>query len=175
MRTHLPDGVMLDCLMDRSLFSLLFTLWQEVVSSGIRQPLLSASDLEAQVKLNLHAIQVAIERYSVDKNGKYPENSKELIELGYMSKFPINPFTNEPMKDIAFKDRAAGEFMYIPMKNSETGLIDNFYLLGYGETENKYDKLNNEALTKNGLVEDNSDGISDDVLLIITGGGGLDN
>jgi len=169
MRTHIPDGVLIDCSMDRSLFSLLFTIWQEVMSSGIRHPLLISSDLESEVKSNLHSIHTAIERYAVDNNGKYPETSKELIELRYLSKFPLNPYTNEQMKDVAFGERAPGEFTYVPVKNPESKVIDGFYLIGYGESENNYDKLNNEALIKNNVVEENPDGVPDDVLLIVTG------
>jgi len=168
MRTHLPDGMLLECSMDRSLFSLLFTIWQELIISNIRTA--SRMEAEEESKSDLHTIQIALERYAVDNEGKYPKTSEELINLDYITEFPVNTFSEEPMKDVSFNQRAPGEFTYISIADPESGLINNFVLLGYGETENKYDKLNNEALSKEGVIEENPDGVQDDVLLIITSG-----
>jgi len=172
MRTHIPDGVLIECSMDRSLFSLLFNIWQTVISSEIHRSILSADNPEPTVRSNAHTLHIALERYAVDKEGKYPETFKELIDQDYMRSFPVNPYTDKPMNDVIFDKRAPGEFTYIPIKNPETKVIEDFYLLCYGETENSYDRLNNQALIKNSLVEDNPDGVPDDVLIIINGKSG---
>src|SRR4051812_43850129 len=55
----------------------------------------------AQVKQNLHAIQLAVERYSVDDpESSYPRDIRDVIRRGYLPQFPLNPFTGLPMRCI---------------------------------------------------------------------------
>src|SRR5688572_30675725 len=53
----------------------------------------------AEVKQNLHAIQLAVERYSVDHpESSYPRDIREVKTRGYLPEFPTNPFTGLPMR-----------------------------------------------------------------------------
>lgn len=53
----------------------------------------------AEVKQNLHAIQLAVERYSVDDpDSSYPRDIKDVIRRGYLVEFPTNPFSGQPMR-----------------------------------------------------------------------------
>lgn len=55
---------------------------------------------EAEVKQNLHMIQLSVERYAVDHAGDYPLDVQDVISSSYMAEFPINPFTKQPMRSI---------------------------------------------------------------------------
>ena len=70
----------------------------------------------SQVKQNLHAIQLAVERYSVDDpQGTYPRSIKDVIRRGYLAEFPINPFTGMPMRCVEEKTDAVKFSMeYVP-------------------------------------------------------------
>lgn len=76
-------------------------------------------------KQNLHAVQLALERFSVDSpGGVYPADPNVLIETGYLEDMPRNPFTGEPMRWVMLDvlDREApmpagldhGDFGYYP-------------------------------------------------------------
>jgi hypothetical protein len=73
------------------------TLALGLIVSNVAQDLCYASKC-AQVKQNLHAIQLALERYSVDNNGDYPSNIAQLKSGGYLPVLPKNPFTGKPMR-----------------------------------------------------------------------------
>ncbi|MBN2081809.1 hypothetical protein JW859_06310 [bacterium] len=50
-------------------------------------------------KQNLHAVQLALERFAVDSPGcVYPLRLEELSEQSYMPVMPTNPFTGQPMR-----------------------------------------------------------------------------
>jgi hypothetical protein len=62
----------------------------------------------------------------------YPENIEHLINLGYLDRFPINPFTKKIMKNIGFKETPfSGEYTYFPIKYGAR--VVGFCLLGYGD------------------------------------------
>jgi hypothetical protein len=80
----------------------------------------------AKVKENLHAIQLAVERYSVDSpDSTYPRSLSDLKGSGYLPEMPTNPFTGLPMRCVAEltdvhkfdagyvpPDAQPGDFMY---------------------------------------------------------------
>jgi hypothetical protein len=75
----------------------------------------------AEVKNNLHAIQLALERYSSDNNGDYPLSIETICITGYLQELPLNPFTGEPMRCISDADTAqSGDFSYEPQRTDGT-------------------------------------------------------
>jgi hypothetical protein len=53
----------------------------------------------ALCKQNLHAVQLAIERFSVDSSdGNYPARLDVLQAQGYLDTMPHNPFSGAPMR-----------------------------------------------------------------------------
>lgn len=53
----------------------------------------------SECRQNLHAVQLAMERFSVDAPGSiYPADLDMLIDQGYLDEMPHNPFTGEPMR-----------------------------------------------------------------------------
>ncbi|MCH7760282.1 hypothetical protein IIA15_02625 [candidate division TA06 bacterium] len=55
---------------------------------------------EARVKVNLHALQVSMEKYAVYHHGDYPSTVQEMEP--YFEKpgsYPINPYTQEPLRE----------------------------------------------------------------------------
>ncbi len=88
---------------------------------------------EAEVKQNLHLIQLNIERYLIDRDGKYPDSLEQVIQAGYFDEFPENPFSYSPMREVNLSDNPedkAGNFTYLP--ESTDGTITGYTLLGYG-------------------------------------------
>lgn len=105
---------------------------------------------EAEVKMNLNAIQNALTRYARDNDGIYPdqiegmEDPKVYLpvefetdvpnELQYVfrsSYHPKNPVTGKDTRDITFGAKPfAGECTYIPVEID--GEVKGYYLLAYG-------------------------------------------
>ena len=84
-------------------------------------------------KQNLHAVQLALERFAVDSpGGNYPVRIEQIMEDGYMPQLPVNPFTMLPMrwKVYGSYDEAAsnpdllshGDFGYIPSTGGRKAL-----------------------------------------------------
>jgi hypothetical protein len=116
------------------------------LTAGIKAP-------EAEVKSNLHSIQIALERYASDHSGYYPQNTGELISGNYLPQYPNNPFTNQPMREIEFGAAPSdGEFTYLPL--STDGIVDAYYLIAYG-----YKKSAGEDIDR--------DGTPDHVILVL--------
>jgi hypothetical protein len=96
----------------------------------------------AQVKENLHAIQLAVERYSVDDpNSSYPRDIREIIRRGYLEQFPINPFTGLPMRCVEQSSSADNRFEHERVPE-QTELGDFMYFKRYGPRGRQ---SNNEA------------------------------
>ena len=88
---------------------------------------------EAEGKQNLHLIQLALERYSIDHDGDYPDNIEQLLKSGFIDVLPDNPFAMSPMQEVLMTDPPEvkqGNFSYL--KNSTAGIITGYTLLGYG-------------------------------------------
>lgn len=167
IKTHISNGVLIDFSMDKSTYAFMFTIWNDSMKSEIQKSILSINNLEHEVMANLRSIQVVVERYYIDHKRQYPSNIKELVNLGYIGKFPINPYTEREMKPVKFEHRSKGDFTYIPIKDTKNDLIYGYYLICYGEPEMQYDKVDNEALMKDGIINEIPDGVPDDVLLIL--------
>jgi len=86
---------------------------------------------EAQAKSNAHAIQTALDRYATDNGGLYPDKIETLLSDGYLNQFPLNPFTNQQMKDIPYGFSGYyGNFTYLPVTLGDKVL--GYYIIVYG-------------------------------------------
>jgi hypothetical protein len=87
---------------------------------------------EAEVKANAHTFKIALERYAIDYGGGlYPDRIEMLSDDGYLTDFPDNPFTGQPMKNVPYGSHEfEGNFTYLPVKSDEK--ITGYYLLAYG-------------------------------------------
>jgi hypothetical protein len=97
----------------------------------------------AEAKLNLHAVQLALERFAVEQpDSTYPADIRELISTGFLTEFPPNPFTGQPMQPISIVDgnydghgllnipgAQHGDFVYYPRRNTEGELKPSAYTL----------------------------------------------
>jgi hypothetical protein len=112
---------------------------------------------EAEVKQNLHAIQLALERYAVDHDGMYPQDLAALAVFNIMRELPGNPLQvlsrdaksggkysdgtfrqPEPMRDIRFgEEQFAGNCTYLPWGLTGPGTAAGYYLLAYGSSKTK--------------------------------------
>lgn len=91
---------------------------------------------EAEVKQNLHSIQLAVERFAVDHDGAYPTTIDELQAQSYLPQLPQNPFTNQPMRNISPGEQPfQGEFTYKPAVKD--GGVVGYELYGYGSAQSK--------------------------------------
>jgi hypothetical protein len=93
-----------------------------------------------QFKDGLHAIQLALERYSVNL-GVTPEDVRQIIARGYLPSFPPNPYSGQPMqpRELPAIPVTLGDFSYLPARVIEDHLDaptswspSGYYLLGYG-------------------------------------------
>jgi hypothetical protein len=76
---------------------------------------------------------LAVERYAVDHpQSSYPRQIKEVIKLGYLEEFPLNPFTGLPMRCVEESSSADYKFDYqsVPV-GAEFG--DFLYYKRYGK------------------------------------------
>ena len=111
---------------------------------------------DSQTKSNVHTIQIHLEQWASDHGGLYPSSIRALIQDGYLTEPLVNPFTQAPMKEIAFGSSPfEGEFTYVPV--FDDGHVRSFYLLGYGDRD------------KWGYDVD-GDAVDDHVLIIVTSG-----
>jgi len=147
-----------------------FFLYAMTLPSRIKAP---GKAMEAEVKANLHAIQVALERYGTDHPKDevvpgeavipahfalyYPSDINELIG-DYLTEFPDNPFVKDGrMKNVEFKDGPSeGNFTYVPF-NDENGDTVGYYLMAYGYISDKP-----------GGLDVNVDGTPDEAILVLT-------
>lgn len=84
------------------------------------------------IRSNLHWYVIALNRYADDHDGYYPADLNELFYKQYVTSLPENPFTKEPVHNIAFGHFPfEGEITYIPVFNE--GLVTDYYVLTYGQ------------------------------------------
>jgi hypothetical protein len=110
-----------------SLFSVL-----AIVNAAIVQPYRMASRA-AECKQNLHAIQLAVERFAVDsEDGAYPLTVSSLKGTDYLPNFPSNPFTGQPMQEYSIDaaEIPPGDFVYYPRWAMPEGSSPNM-VMGY--------------------------------------------
>ncbi|MCD6216977.1 hypothetical protein J7L05_03835 [bacterium] len=168
--SHTSDGVRLFCRMNRSIYSLIYHVSIEGMIMGLKENMkYMFKAKEAEVKSNTHSIQIAIERYAVDYAGQYPDDAEQLITKGYMSAFPINPYTDAPMVECGFPG-TPGNFMYIPIFDDENVKVIKYELMGFGAEGNQADKINNDLLIEEGTVKEEPDGKIDKVLIVVQSG-----
>jgi hypothetical protein len=96
-----------------------------VLSLGFKFLILNPVALDrksAVVKANLHAIQLAVERFAVDNEGTYPPRAIDVLSAGYMDSFPLNPFRGMPMLEHELFSASLpepGDFVYWPIYDGE--------------------------------------------------------
>jgi hypothetical protein len=89
----------------------------------------------AEAKQNLHAVQLALERFAVDsEDAGYPVTTAALRTSGYLPKFPRNPYTGEEMREypVDIERLPPGDFVYYPRTDSP-GQPPTGYTLAIGE------------------------------------------
>jgi hypothetical protein len=92
---------------------------------------------EQAVIANVHALQLAAEKYAVnDPLIGWPLSVEQMLASGCLSAVPINPYTGEPARNIgAGMAATAGDFSYLPLI---TDIVPGFPLaieyeiVGYG-------------------------------------------
>jgi hypothetical protein len=102
------------------------------VNTHIVMPVREAR-LASQAKQNLHAVQLAVERFAVDQaDGNYPLRASEVIAAGYLSVMPPNPYTGQPMQEYSVDTQLlpAGDFVYYP-RYSVAGEATDAEVIGY--------------------------------------------
>jgi hypothetical protein len=130
---------------------------------------------EAGTKQNLHAIQLALERYGVDHNGTYPIDLAALIVKNYMPELPGNAFFNgrnpgtgkklpvdeEPffrdMRHVRFGDPLyEGNFTYLPWNITVNGKAAGYYLVAYGSHNTKGQDVDGDGMPDHVILVLNS-------------------
>ena len=107
----------------------LFLLWL-VLFNWI--PRARYANKAAQAKQNLHAIQLALERFAVDsEDSRYPSHPDELLQKGYLSEWPINPFTGQAMHPLQADLHAYDGQGWLNIPNAKHG--DFVYYPRYAE------------------------------------------
>ncbi len=86
-----------------------------------------------QSKMNLHTVQLAVERYATDSaEGDCPASIDEVVKGGYLSQLPTNPFggmlrdvpgleTPRPMRSLRPGEYCPGDFLYLPVLETYSG------------------------------------------------------
>ena len=105
---------------------------------------------DAETKVNLQTIQIALERYAIDNSSTYPYSAAELIDAGIIAEFPLNAYTGEKMHSIQYDDTGnEGDFTYIPV---EDDAIHGYYLIAYGRNPNESMDLNKNGVWDNAIL-----------------------
>ncbi len=96
---------------------------------------------ERITKQNLHAIQLALERYEREDLARdYPVGLEALRTKALLTTFPRNPYSKQPMRQLQPADPpSAGDFCYLTLRPSEPNTtsttrhgVDGFLLVAYG-------------------------------------------
>jgi hypothetical protein len=87
-------------------------------------------------KTGLLQVQVAIERYALAHGGRYPYELAELANLGYLDRFPENPYTGRAMRYFE-RDLLPGEELRAPAPPPGARRGDFIYLREY-DSEREY-------------------------------------
>lgn len=127
---------------------------------------LNVDEANARTKQLLHAIQLAVERYSIDNDDFYPESIDMLVQQGYLLPgLYINPVTSADgrwlnARDVPFgwSDVAPGNFTYLK-KYNERGEVIGYVLVGYG--------ADRENLGSGGVKDVNLDGKPDGSVIML--------
>jgi hypothetical protein len=86
---------------------------------------------EHETKANLRSIQHALEIYSKEHDGNYPENIELLLD-DVITRFPLNAYNGSPFRNVSYgSPDFEGNFTYLPLKVD--GNVRGYYLLAYGD------------------------------------------
>jgi hypothetical protein len=116
-------------------------------------------ETESKITANANAIKAMLERYAMNKF-QYPNDIWELSIDNFLPSisdpsYPQNPFTQKPVRIIAFKEEPyAGEMTYLPVRDG--GKVKGFYLIAYGDKKSKGEDVD-------------KDGKPDQVVVVIKG------
>ena len=116
-------------------FAFIGMLMLVMAYSGWR--LIDSQRREEQLWQNICLIQLQIERFAVDKQGRYPTSMAELKEWYELFEIPLNPYTGEVMNEVTGSGQPqTGNYTYFSVhpvgaeadkKEGATG----YYLVGY--------------------------------------------
>ncbi len=82
----------------------------------------------------MYLVRLALERYSVENDRRFPERIDQLVEGGFLSQMPLNAFQNRPMRSLSAEEPCSeGDFVYLPP--GEDGGED-YCVLFYGKSNN---------------------------------------
>jgi hypothetical protein len=87
-----------------------------------------------EIKSNLRAVQLGIERYASDYDGIYPEDVSDVIAEGYMDAWPTTrdadgaDMTMGPIEFVSAPNH--GMFVYLPVVTDD--VVTGYYLMAYG-------------------------------------------
>ena len=112
-----------------------------------------SKSLDAELKANVHTIQIEIERYALENEDHYPKSINELLDSGIVEELPRNPFDGSSMESVEFGSQyIPGSFTYLPVVEEDN--VIGYYLIGYGSE-------------KGGGFDVNMDGINDHVMIVL--------
>ena len=165
-RKHANNGVKIDFTANREVYSLIYHTSVQAMILGMREEIKNEFKAkETQVRSKVRSIRTSLARYEVD-NEEYPDDIQKLITDGYLTSFPHNIYTYEPMVDCGFPG-SEGDFHYVPLMDEASDKITGYWLIGYGSSENEEDKLNNDSLEKEDVVIQEPDGKVDNVAIVL--------
>lgn len=90
-----------------------------LAAAALAPKLIRVTDLNTQPansKVNLHIIQLALERYAVDHDSRYPAVLAVLAEEGYLPELPANsygPRPRQPMPEVPLGEHVPGGVTYV--------------------------------------------------------------
>jgi hypothetical protein len=114
---------------------------------------------------NVRIIQAALDHYSTDHDGVYPENIDDLLSMGYLYKFPIY-YQSGPerrtMRNIPYSEDSGtwGDFSYWTQKVD--GKVTKYFLCVYGDR-----KTFRNGKAKN-RIDIDGDGKRENVILFVS-------
>jgi len=79
-------------------------------------------------------LQVAVEKWDADAEFVVPATLDEVIQQGYLASMPINPYTGQPMRCIAWGDPPTrGDVTYLRVYTTKSTPTDEWYaIIVYG-------------------------------------------
>jgi len=117
------------------------------IVAGLVGPVLKERNRVQTTKVNLHELQLAVERYKDDEPSglrSYPKNIQQAIDLGCIAAMPINPYTGKPMVNIGLGEPVSpGNFTYLPQEETAApgiSFADYYLLVGYSTKGIHYER-----------------------------------
>lgn len=123
----------------RQLFNIFWGLFIAQLIIGFYVGLKVFEQIQAlnQTKDNLHAVQLAIEKWRYDNNYEnIPDTLDDLVAKKYLTKLPMNPYTDNTIRVVALDSKLSqGDINYLPVYNISPDKSEyscSFALICYG-------------------------------------------